>query len=29
MGKYLKLFANHAAYSQAESSLDKPNVAVC
>ena len=29
MGKYLKLFANHAAYSQAESNLDKPNVAVC
>lgn len=29
MGKYLKLFANHTAYSQAESSLDKPNVAVC
>ena len=29
MNKYLKLFTNHSAYSQAESSLDKPNVAVC
>lgn len=29
MNKHLKLFANHSAYSQAESSLDKPNVAVC
>lgn len=29
MNKHLKLFANHSAYSQAESNLDKPNVAVC
>ena len=29
MNKHLKLFANHSAYSQAESNLDKPNVALC
>lgn len=29
MNKHLKLFANHSAYSQAESNLDKPNVVVC
>lgn len=29
MNKHLKLFANHSAYSQAESNLDKPNVTVC
>lgn len=29
MNKHLKLFANHSAYLQAESNLDKPNVAVC
>jgi hypothetical protein len=29
MNKHLKLFANHSAYSQAESNLDKPNVSLC
>lgn len=29
MNKHLKLFANHSAYSQAESNLDKPNVVMC
>ena len=29
MNKHLKLFANHLAYSQAESNLDRPNVALC
>lgn len=29
MQQHLKLFANHSAYSQAESSLDKPNVVLC
>jgi hypothetical protein len=29
MEQYLKLFTNHSAYSQAESSLDRPNVSHC
>ena len=29
MEQHIKLFTNHSAYSQAESSLDKPNVVMC